>query len=132
MSIATTLPIGEEINPGQFRLSQIQIINWGTFHGRHSMYVDRAGTLLTGHPGVGKSTLFDGIQHIFYAAPRLNESAHEASNRKDRRTTFSYMRGRKIKTASGIEYQRPSATWSAAALVFEDGLGRACHHCRAL
>ncbi|POH57028.1 ATP-binding protein [Arthrobacter glacialis] len=125
MSIATTLPIGEDINPGQFRLSQIQIINWGTFHGRHSMYVDRAGTLLTGHPGVGKSTLFDGIQHIFYAAPRLNESAHEASNRKDRRTTFSYMRGRKIKTASGIEYQRPSATWSAAALVFEDGLGRA-------
>ncbi|MBP2412658.1 uncharacterized protein YPO0396 [Arthrobacter stackebrandtii] len=124
MSIATTLPIGGELNPGQFRLSQIQIINWGTFHGRHSMYVDRAGTLLTGHPGVGKSTLFDGIQHIFYAAPRLNESAHEASNRKDRRTTFSYMRGRKIKTASGIEYQRPSATWSATALVFEDGLGR--------
>ncbi|AIY02404.1 hypothetical protein ART_2805 [Arthrobacter sp. PAMC 25486] len=124
MSIATTLPIGEELNPGQFRLSQIQIINWGTFHGRHSMYVDRAGTLLTGHPGVGKSTLFDGIQHIFYAAPRLNESAHEASNRKDRRTTFSYMRGRKIKTADGVVYQRPSATWSATALVFEDGLGR--------
>jgi uncharacterized protein YPO0396 len=124
MSIATTLPIGEEINPGQYRLSQIQIINWGTFHGRHAMYVDRAGTLLTGHPGVGKSTLFDGIQHIFYAAPRLNESAHEASNRKDRRTTFSYMRGRKIKTAGGTVYQRPSATWSATALVFEDGLGR--------
>ncbi|MFB9165478.1 ATP-binding protein [Arthrobacter psychrochitiniphilus] len=124
MSIATTLPIGEELNPGQFRLSQIQIINWGTFHGRHSMYVDRAGTLLTGHPGVGKSTLFDGIQHIFYAAPRLNESAHDASNRKDRRTTFSYMRGRKIKTAQGDAYQRPSATWSATALVFEDGLGR--------
>ncbi len=124
MSIATTLPFGEELNPGQFRLSQIQIVNWGTFHGRHSMYVDRAGTLLTGHPGVGKSTLFDGIQHIFYAAPRLNESAHEASNRKDRRTTFSYMRGRKIKTADGVAYQRPSATWSATALVFEDGLGR--------
>ncbi|ALE04164.1 chromosome segregation protein SMC (plasmid) [Arthrobacter sp. ERGS1:01] len=124
MSIATPLPFGEEINPGQYRLSQIQIINWGTFHGRHSMYVDRAGTLLTGHPGVGKSTLFDGIQHIFYAAPRLNESAHEASNRKDRRTTFSYMRGRKIKTADGTVYQRPSATWSATALVFEDGLGR--------
>lgn len=124
MSIAHTLPIGEEINPGQFRLSEIQIINWGTFHGRHAMYVDRAGTLLTGHPGVGKSTLFDGIQHIFYAAPRLNESAHEASNRKDRRTTYSYMRGRKIKTANGTTYQRPSATWSATALVFADGLGR--------
>ncbi|WP_026556417.1 ATP-binding protein [Arthrobacter sp. 35W] len=124
MSIAQTLPFGEAVNPGQFRLSAIQVVNWGTFHGRHSMYVDRAGTLLTGHPGVGKSTLFDGIQHIFYAAPRLNESAHEAADRKDRRTTFSYMRGRKIKTAAGTTFQRPSATWSAIALVFEDGLGR--------
>lgn len=124
MSIATTLPFGEATHPGQYRLSQIQIVNWGTFHGRHSMYVDREGTLLTGHPGVGKSTLFDGIQHIFYAAPRLNESAHEASNRKDRRTTFSYMRGRKIKTPDGTVFQRPGATWSAIALVFEDGLGR--------
>ncbi|GAA4663164.1 ATP-binding protein [Arthrobacter cryoconiti] len=124
MSIATTLPFGTEINPGQYRLSQIQIINWGTFHGRHSMYVDRSGTLLTGHPGVGKSTLFDGIGHIFYAAPRLNESAHEASNRKDRRTTFSYMRGRKIKSAEGTVFQRPGATWSAISLLFEDGLGR--------
>lgn len=124
MSIATTLPFGDAQNPGQYRLSQIQIVNWGTFHGRHSMYVDRAGTLITGHPGVGKSTLFDGIQHIFYALPRLNESAHEASNRKDRRTTYSYMRGRKIKSAEGTVYQRPGSTWSATALVFEDGLGR--------
>lgn len=124
MSIAQTLPLGEEINPGQYRLSSIQVINWGTFHGRHSMYVDRAGTLLTGHPGVGKSTLFDGIQHIFYAAPRLNESANEASNRQDRRTTYSYMRGRKAKTNAGVTYQRPGATWSAIALVYDDGLGR--------
>lgn len=124
MSIALTLPLGDAINPGQHRLSAIQVINWGTFHGRHSMYVDRAGTLLTGHPGVGKSTLFDGIQHIFTAAPRLNESAHDASNRKDRRTTYSYMRGRKFKTAAGTKYQRPGASWSAIALVYEDGLGR--------
>ncbi|MFD1210604.1 ATP-binding protein, partial [Arthrobacter sp. GCM10027362] len=124
MSIALTLPLGDAINPGQHRLSAIQVINWGTFHGRHTMYVDRAGTLLTGHPGVGKSTLFDGIQHIFAAAPRLNESAHDASNRKDRRTTYSYMRGRKFKTAAGTKYQRPGATWSAIALVYDDGLGR--------
>ncbi|NKX52994.1 ATP-binding protein [Arthrobacter mobilis] len=123
MSIALTLPLGEAINAGQHRLSTIQVINWGTFHGRHTMYVDRAGTLLTGHPGVGKSTLFDGIAHIFAAAPRLNESAHDASNRKDRRTTYSYMRGRRFKTAAGTSYQRPGATWSAIALVYEDGLG---------
>lgn len=123
MSIALTLPFGEAVNPGQHRLTRIQVINWGTFHGRHSLYVDRDGTLLTGHPGVGKSTLFDGIGHIFHAAPRLNESAHEASTRKDRRTTYSYMRGRRFKTESGTLYQRPGATWSAIALTYDDGLG---------
>ncbi|MET1035857.1 MAG: ATP-binding protein [Arthrobacter sp.] len=127
MSIAPTLPFGEAVNPGQHRLSRIQVINWGTFHGRHSLHVDRDGTLLTGHPGVGKSTLFDGIGHIFHAAPRLNESAHEASTRKDRRTTYSYMRGRRFKTETGTLYQRPGATWSAVALTYEDGLGgRTC------
>src|SRR6185312_12406418 len=60
-------------------------------------------------------------------APRLNESAHEASTRKDRRTTYSYMRGRRFKTDSGTLYQRPGATWSAIALSFEDGMGtRTC------
>ncbi|MDN6331407.1 MAG: chromosome segregation protein SMC [Micrococcaceae bacterium] len=127
MTISQTLPFGEAINPGQQRLCSIQVINWGTFHGRHELYVDRDGTLLTGRPGVGKSTLFDGIGHIFHAAPRLNESAHEASTRKDRRTTYSYMRGRRFTTETGTLYQRPGATWSAVALTFEDGLGtRTC------
>ncbi|MDO5742907.1 MAG: ATP-binding protein [Micrococcaceae bacterium] len=123
MSIEMTLPLSDALNPGQHRLTRIQVINWGTFHGLHTLHVDRAGTLLTGHPGVGKSTLFDGIGHIFHAAPRLNESAHEASTRKDRRTTYSYMRGRRFKTEAGTLYQRPGATWSAMALVYEDGLG---------
>ncbi|GHC99722.1 ATP-binding protein [Zhihengliuella salsuginis] len=127
MGIEYTLPIGESVNPGQHRLAEIQVINWGTFHGRHSLYVDRNGTLLTGHPGVGKSTLFDGIGHIFHAVPRLNESAHEASTRRDRRTTYSYMRGRQFKTADGVVAQRPGSTWSAVALVYENGLGsRTC------
>ncbi|MCO1337964.1 chromosome segregation protein SMC [Kocuria polaris] len=123
MGIEYTLPIGESVNPGQHRLREIQVVNWGTFHGRHSLYVDRHGTLLTGHPGVGKSTLFDGIGHIFHAVPRLNESAHEASTRRDRRTTYSYMRGRQFKTADGVVAQRPGSTWSAVGLVYENGLG---------
>ncbi|GAA3708855.1 ATP-binding protein [Zhihengliuella alba] len=123
MGIEYTLPLGEAVNPGQHRLARIQVVNWGTFHGRHELYVDRHGTLLTGHPGVGKSTLFDGIGHIFHAVPRLNESAHEASSRRDRRTTYSYMRGRQFKTSDGVVAQRPGATWSAMALVYEDGFG---------
>ncbi|MBG6085034.1 ATP-binding protein [Zhihengliuella flava] len=123
MSIEYTLDLGEEVNPGQHRLAEIHVVNWGTFHGKHRLYVDRAGTLLTGHPGVGKSTLFDGIGHLFHAAPRLNESAHEASTRRDRRTTYSYLRGRTFKTADGVIAQRPGATWSAVALVYRNAMG---------
>ena len=123
MSIEMTLPLGGAINPGQHRLSRVQIVNWGTFHGLHDLAVDRAGTLVTGHPGVGKSTLFDAMGHVFFATPRLNESANDAATREDRRTTFSYMRGRQFKTAEGTVYQRPGATWSAIILSYDDGMG---------
>ena len=123
MSIEMTLPLGGAINPGQHRLARIQIVNWGTFHGLHTLSVDRAGTLITGHPGVGKSTLFDAMGHIFFATPKLNESANDATSREDRRTTFSYMRGRRFKSDAGTLYQRPGATWSALSLGYEDGMG---------
>ncbi|RWZ82160.1 ATP-binding protein [Glutamicibacter sp. HZAU] len=123
MSIEMTLPLGGALNPGQHRLSRVQIVNWGTFHGLHDLAVDRAGTLVTGHPGVGKSTLFDAMGHVFFATPRLNESANDAATREDRRTTFSYMRGRKFKTSAGTVYQRPGATWSAIVLSYDDGMG---------
>ncbi len=123
MSIEMTLPLGGATNPGQHRLSRIQIVNWGTFHGLHDLAIDRAGTLVTGHPGVGKSTLFDAMGHVFFATPKLNESANDATARADRRTTFSYLRGRKFKTSAGTVYQRPGATWSAILLGYEDGLG---------
>lgn len=123
MSIEMTLPLGGALNPGQHRLSRVQIVNWGTFHGLHDLAVDRAGTLVTGHPGVGKSTLFDAMGHLFFATPRLNESANDAATREDRRTTFSYMRGRKFKTSAGTVYQRPGATWSAIVLSYDDGMG---------
>ncbi len=33
--------------PGQFRISRIQLINWGTFHGYFSIPVARKGFLTT-------------------------------------------------------------------------------------
>ncbi|WP_411374714.1 ATP-binding protein [Arthrobacter sp. MPF02] len=129
MSIASMLPMGELTNPGQMRLALVQVVNWGTFHGAHTMHVDRDGTLLTGNSGVGKSTLFDAMLRVFDARPRSNEAAAQRSGGavEDKRTTFTYMRGKvgdkAVGEGSASAFQRPGATWSAVALTFDNAAG---------
>ncbi|ASN53174.1 ATP-binding protein [Sinomonas sp. R1AF57] len=128
MSIAAMLPLGTEVNPGQYRLALVQVVNWGTFHGAHTMHVDRGGTMLTGNSGVGKSTLFDAIARVFDARPRSNEAAAaRTGHSEDRRTTYTYMRGKVGDVAVGegqtSAFQRPGATWSAVALTFDNAAG---------
>ncbi len=129
MSIAAMLPMGELTNPGQMRLALVQVVNWGTFHGAHTMHVDRNGTLLTGNSGVGKSTLFDAMLRVFDARPRSNEAAAQRAGGavEDKRTTFTYMRGKvgdkAVGEGSAGAFQRPGATWSAVALTFDNAAG---------
>lgn len=129
MSIATMLPMGELTNPGQMRLALVQVVNWGTFHGAHSIHVDRNGTLLTGNSGVGKSTLFDAMSRVFDARPRSNEAAAQRVGGavEDKRTTFTYMRGKvgdkAVGEGSASAFQRPGAMWSAVALTFDNAAG---------
>jgi uncharacterized protein YPO0396 len=129
VTIATMLPIGELTNPGQMRLALVQVVNWGTFHGAHTMHVDRNGTLLTGNSGVGKSTLFDAMLRVFDARPRSNEAAAQRAGGavEDKRTTFTYMRGKvgdkAVGEGSASAFQRPGATWSAVALTFDNAAG---------
>lgn len=129
MTIASMLPLGELTNPGQMRLALVQVVNWGTFHGAHTMHVDRNGTLLTGNSGVGKSTLFDAMLRVFDARPRSNEAAAQRSGGavEDKRTTFTYMRGKvgdkAVGDGSASAFQRPGATWSAVALTFDNAAG---------
>lgn len=123
------LPMGDVTNPGQMRLALVQVVNWGTFHGAHTMHVDRDGTLLTGNSGVGKSTLFDAMLRVFDARPRSNEAAAQRSGGavEDKRTTFTYMRGKvgdkAVGEGSASAFQRPGATWSAVALTFDNAAG---------
>ncbi|NYD77706.1 ATP-binding protein [Arthrobacter cupressi] len=129
MTIASMLPIGDQVNPGQMRLALVQVVNWGTFHGAHTMHVDRNGTLLTGNSGVGKSTLFDAMLRVFDARPRSNEAAAQRAGGavEDKRTTFTYMRGKvgdkAVGEGSASAFQRPGATWSAVALTFDNAAG---------
>jgi len=128
VTIASMLPLGDVTNPGQMRLALVQVVNWGTFHGAHTMHVDRNGTLLTGNSGVGKSTLFDAMLRVFDARPRSNEAAAQRSGAvEDKRTTFTYMRGKvgdkAVGEGSASAFQRPGATWSAVALTFDNAAG---------
>jgi uncharacterized protein YPO0396 len=128
VSIASMLPLGDVVNPGQMRLALVQVVNWGTFHGAHTVHVDRNGTLLTGNSGVGKSTLFDAMLRVFDARPRSNEAAAQRSGAvEDKRTTFTYMRGKvgdkAVGEGSASAFQRPGATWSAVALTFDNAAG---------
>ena len=51
-------------HPGQWRLTHVQISNWGTFHGTHDLAISSKGYFLTGGPGTGKSTLLDAISAL--------------------------------------------------------------------
>ena len=74
--------------PGQYRISRIQLINWGTFHGYFSIPVARKGFLITGGSGSGKSTLLDAMSAVlvpqnhvkFNAASQQDLGRHNGRN----------------------------------------------------
>jgi hypothetical protein len=50
LSFPTDEPEVDPTRPGQWRLAQIELVNWGTFAGHISVDVARAGHLFTAHP----------------------------------------------------------------------------------
>lgn len=90
-------PDPEHPHPGQWRLTHLQVSNWGTFHGTHDLEISPKGYFLTGGPGTGKSTLLDAISALL-TPPRslhFNAAASDAgpARSKYRRTVASYVRG---------------------------------------
>jgi uncharacterized protein YPO0396 len=45
----------------QFRMSRLQVFNWGTFDGLHNIPISEHGFLFVGRSGSGKTTLLDAI-----------------------------------------------------------------------
>src|SRR5690606_30894973 len=119
--------------PGQWRLCEVQVANWGTFDGSiYRIPVARQGHLLTGPSGSGKSSLLDAIAAVLTPDKwlRFNQAAQGASSRGDQRSIISYVRGAWSRTSDENEdrvvsaYLRPTATWSGIVLQYEDGTGR--------
>ncbi|ONI88005.1 hypothetical protein ALI22I_19865 [Saccharothrix sp. ALI-22-I] len=124
---------GRTVHVGQFRLTRLQVVNWGTFSGYKDFPIDERGVLLTGPSGSGKSSLMDA--HSLALLPthdqRFNASADLTArgSKQNTRSVAAYVRGAWSETndeheQSKVRYLRGGkATWSAVAATYEDGLG---------
>ncbi|GAA1119979.1 ATP-binding protein [Nocardiopsis metallicus] len=117
----------------QFRLTRLQVINWGTFGGYKDFPIDPRGVLFTGPSGSGKSSLMDA--HSIVLLPtrdhRFNASADLTARgaKQGTRNAADYVRGAWSETddergQSRIRYLRGGQpTWSAVGATYEDGQG---------
>jgi len=112
----------------QWRLSRIELVNWGTFSNHHVINLGKRAHLLTGGSGSGKSTLLDAIAAVLMprGQVRFNAAAADQSGRFDR-TLVTYVRGawrRQENDQTGevaSDYLRTKATWSGVLLSYENG-----------
>ncbi|MFJ6280073.1 ATP-binding protein [Arthrobacter subterraneus] len=119
----------ERTLPGQWRLDGVELVNWGTFQGHHTVDVAREGFLITGHSGSGKSSLLDGIAAVLTPRKwlRFNAAAQDASSRGEDRSIVSYIRGAWRRQADEVtgevasDHLRPGATWSGILLRYRNG-----------
>ncbi|WP_433287795.1 ATP-binding protein [Pseudonocardia sp. CA-142604] len=126
-------PVGRSVHRGQFRITRLQIINWGTFTGYRDLKLDERGVLFTGPSGSGKSSLLDAHSIVLLSAydQRFNASADLTArgSKQASRTVADYVRGAWSETNDEREQSRVrhlragKPTWSAVAATYSDGLG---------
>lgn len=116
----------------QFRMSRLQVFNWGTFTDLHDIPISERGFLFVGRSGAGKSTLLDAFSALL-VPPRwidFNAAAREADRSGRDRNLVTYIRGAWAEQKDGesgeiaTRYLRPGTTWSALALSYRNALGQ--------
>ena len=102
-------PTGEDTgSAAQFRICEIQILNWGAYSGLQAVAVARSGTAILGPSGRGKSTLLDAMASVILPNPQeFNQAARDDRRGKRERTVYSYARGH---TDQRQDQNRRSAT----------------------
>lgn len=87
------LDFGADDNLSGFRLSRLEVFNWGTFDARvWTLQLDGRNGLLTGDIGSGKSTLVDAITTLLVPANRIAYNKAAGADSKER-TLRSYVLG---------------------------------------
>jgi len=116
----------------QFRMTRLQVYNWGTFSGLHDVPISERGFLFVGRSGAGKSTLLDAFSALL-VPPRwidFNAAAREADRSGRDRNLVTYIRGAWAEQKDGesgeiaTRYLRSGTTWSALALTYQNALGQ--------
>lgn len=95
MSEAQTLGLDfvADVALSGFRLTRLEVFNWGTFDGRvWTLQLDGKNGLLTGDIGSGKSTLVDAITTLLVPAHRIAYNKAAGADSKER-TLRSYVLG---------------------------------------
>ncbi|MGE3637381.1 MAG: ATP-binding protein [Pirellulales bacterium] len=128
-----------EIKDTTYRLTQLEVYNWGPFNGLHCAEFDPLGTAIIGPTGSGKTTLVDALMTLLVSQPRYNLAS--TGGIESDRTLISYVRGvlggdgtdgceeviRPGKTITGIcgTYQGGGDPLRLAGLLWTDGTSNA-------
>lgn len=123
----------DHTRPDQFRLTRLQVVNWGTFCGYKDFDIDKRGVLFTGPSGSGKSSLMDAHSMVLLPTndQRFNASADLTArgSKQSTRSVVDYVRGAWAETNDEHEQAQTSylrsgrPTWSAIAATYDDGRG---------
>ncbi|MBQ9241273.1 MAG: AAA family ATPase [Duodenibacillus sp.] len=112
----------------QYFLRRLQVANWGTFSGIHTVEISERGHLFVGGSGSGKSTLLDAISVLLTPGHiNFNAAARQGERRSDR-SFMSYVRGawsseQDSDGKAATKYLRSGSTWSAVLLTYRSNLG---------
>ena len=130
------LPIEIPNQHPQWRLHTLQLVNWGSFHGHHTVTFHPDSTLLSGASGTGKSTLLDAWLALMMPSDTpFNGASNETGGRargENQRNLLSYLRGKindVTDTHSGEKRQNTlrgtngEHIWGALAATFRNDAG---------
>lgn len=64
----------------QYRITRLQVFNWGTFSNIHDIPISESGFLFVGASGSGKSTLLDAMVTLLFPNPNYNAAAAKGNS----------------------------------------------------